>query len=347
MALKIVGESYLDIADKYKRIDAGNVTTPIIEALAINNEIMYDAVAMQCSHGLVNKTKIRTGLPTPTWMRYYQYVKPNKSDVMQLTEGTGMLKAYSAVDRKMVDEAGADGRKLRMSEDMAFLEGFSQEWARTLFYGNSYQHPERFLGLAPRYSKLSTPEGKRNIIPGFKTDEDRSSGDYRKTTVPTFTAANSTSIWLVHWSDRTCSSLYPQGSKAGIQMEDLGVQLEMTTEGYREFYVSKYELSCGLSLRDWRYVVRICNIDTTKLWQYDFEAMMILALNNQHSQEGGKVAFYCNRAVRAALSIYTTRKDNMYFHFEDFGLPRPVMTFQGFPVRMCDSILNTESVVAA
>ena len=53
---------------------------------------------------------------------------------------------------------------------------------------------------------------------------------------------------------------------------------------------------------------------------------------------------YCNRTIHAALSKLARAATTYTLTFEQFG-GRPVLTFQGIPVRRCDAITNAETVI--
>ncbi|MCI4573929.1 major capsid protein, partial [Escherichia coli] len=137
--------------------------------------------------------------------------------------------------------------EFRLSEDRAFIEAMNQQMAQTLFYGDSSVNPQQFMGLSSRYSSLSAGNAQ-NIIDAGGTGTDN------------------TSIWLVVWGENTVHGIFPKGQKAGIQMEDKGqVTLEDANGGKYEGYRTHYKWDNGLALRDWRYVVRIANIDVSNL----------------------------------------------------------------------------------
>ena len=60
--------------------------------------------------------------------------------------------------------------------------------------------------------------------------------------------------------------LFPKGSKAGLTHEDLGEQTVYNSDGTRlQAFATRYQWKNGLVVKDWRYVVRICNIDISDL----------------------------------------------------------------------------------
>jgi hypothetical protein len=124
----------------------------------------------------------------------------------------------------------------------------NQTMAQTLFYGNTAVNPERFMGLAPRFSAISGADNAQNIIDAGGTGSDN------------------TSVWLVVWGTNTVFGIYPKGSKAGLFHEDLGLidAFDANNNRYRA-YADRWQWKCGLHVKDWRYVVRICNIDVSDL----------------------------------------------------------------------------------
>ena len=117
-------------------------------------------------------------------------------------------------------------------------------------------------------------------------------------------------------------------------------------------------------MRDWRYVVRICNIDTTDLaagtttQALTAATLLIKAMARAFSRIPmmgmGRAAFYGNRTVKEFLSIQAMDKAQNVLRFTDglnqFGEVSPgsvspggTLVFQGVPVRTVDRILNTEA----
>lgn len=189
---------------------------------------------------------MRTGLPSATWRMLNYGVPPSKSTTAQVTDTVGMLETYSEVDKELADLNGQTAEFL-LSESLAFLESMNQEMAETLIYGDTTVHPQRFTGLSARFNSLAAKNGVNIIDAGG-------------------TGSNLTSIWLVVWGENTVHGLFPKGSKAGLQQEHKGqVTLEDENGGKYEGYRTHFQWKNGLTVRDWRYVVRIANIDISKL----------------------------------------------------------------------------------
>ena len=319
------------LADVARRLDRDGKIDKLAEILNQTNEVLDDMVFVEGNLPTGHKTTIRTGLPTATWRILNYGVQPSKSTTAQVTDTCGMLEAYAEVDKKLADLNG-NTAEFRLSEDRAFIEAMNQQMAQTLFYGNVAVAPERFHGLAPRFGAMSGSASSANIL---------SAGG---------AGANNTSVWLVCWGENTVHGIYPKGSKAGLQHEDKGqVTLQDPGGGSYEGYRSHYQWDIGLTVRDWRYVSRVANIDVTALTKdaatgADLIDLMVQALELLPDLKMGRPAFYCNRTVRSFLRRQIANKKNVHLSMQEVAGKR-VVAFDEIPVRRVDQIINTESAV--
>ncbi len=319
----------LDVA---KRLDPDGKIASIVEIMNASNEVLTDLSMVEGNLPTGNKTTIRTGLPTPTWRKLYGGVQPTKSTTAQVTDNCGMLEAYAEVDKALADLNG-NTAAFRLSEDAAHIEGMSQELASTLFYGNEATEAEAFTGLAPRFNSLSA-QNADNIINAGGSQSDN------------------TSIWLCVWGPQTGFGIYPKGSQGGLQMEDKG---QVTIEnvdgngGRMEGYRTHYRHDMGLTIRDWRYFVRVANIDVGDLSTLantkNLITWMIQASERIPSFGQGRACFYVNRTIREKLRLGIQEKIANNLSWETVAGKR-VMTFDDIPVRRTDALVNTESVVS-
>lgn len=320
----------LTLADHAKRIDPDGKIPMIVEMLSQTNEILDDMLFMEGNLPTGHQTTVRTGLPQTFWRLLNQGIQPSKSTTAQVTEACGILEAWSEVDEE-VAELNGNVNAFRISEAQAFLEAMSQEKAETLFYGNSSVNPEEFNGFAVRYSDLSAANAQ-NIIDAQGTGSDNSS------------------IYLVVWGEKTCHGIFPKGSKAGLIHNDLGKQTIENADGSLYLgYRDQFKFKCGLALKDWRYVVRICNIDISELVAgtgADIVNLMIKAIHRVHKLTAGKACFYMNRSIIQYLDIQ--RKDTAVqgtgiSYKEVDGVN--YMSFRGIPIKQTDALLETEARV--
>ena len=329
--LSVVNPTLLDLA---KRTDPDGRIADIVEILNETNEILMDMSWVEGNLPTGHRTTIRSGLPAPTWRKLYGGVQPTKSTTVQVTDNCGMLEAYSEVDKALADLNG-NTAAFRLSEDKPHIEGISQEIADTIFYGNEGSEPEAFTGFAPRFN-LTTASNGENIILGGGSDTDNAS------------------IWLIVWGPNTAHGIVPKGSKAGLQMEDKGqvtVEDADGSNGRMEAYRTHYRFDAGLSVRDWRYVVRIPNIDKSLLTVdvstgANLSDLMFRALEMIPNLGAGRPAFYMSRNTRSFLRRQTADKvKNATLTIENVG-GVPMMSFHGVPVRRVDALAADEALVS-
>jgi len=344
----IIGNVALTYADWAKRMDDGYRVARIIELLSQTNEILDDMIVLEGNLPTGHKTTTRTGLPQATWRLLNAGVPNAKSTTAQITDTCGNLETYAVIDKDIADLNG-NTAEFRLSEVKAFLEGMSQQVASTLIYGNQHVNPERFTGLAPRYSTLTVASSQtaNNVLSGGGT------------------ASTNTSLWITTWGSDTLHGTFPKGKITGLQHRDMGewpVQDASgnTYQAYRDHF--KWEI--GLTLRDWRYAVRIANIDVTQLtgvsaanlinlvvrglYRMPTAPSMATAIQTSDSPEVranmGRVVIYCNRVIRTYLDLQAMNKTNVLLRLEEYN-GKVVTTFRGIPVRTCDAILNNEAQV--
>lgn len=305
----------------------------VAEILTETNEMLLDVPFFEGNLPTGHRTTIRTGIPEPTWRMFYGGVQPTKSTRAQITDNTAMLEAYAEVDKALADLNG-NSAAFRLSEDYAHLEGMSQAAQQAFIYGNESLNPDQFNGLAPRFNSLSAANAD-NIIDGGGTGSDNSS------------------IWLVVWGQNTCHGIYPKGLSGGLTMQDMG---EVTIEnvdgqnGRMQGYRSHYSWKLGLCVRDWRYIVRIPNIDRSLLTA-DISAganlpnLMFEAMERLPSLTAGTPVFYMDRSIRSMLrQQLSSAVKNATLTWENVGGIRTAM-FQETAIRRVDRLAVNEARV--
>ena len=321
--------TYLDLAN---RLDPNDKVAAIIELLNETNEIIDDMASKEGNLVTGNKTTVRTGLPSATWRLLNYGVQPSKSQTKPVVDTTGNLEAYAEVDKDLANLNG-NTAAFRLSEDRAFLEAMNQEMAEALFYGNTAVTPEKFTGLSPRYATLSSDPSNSgsNIIDAGGTGTDN------------------TSIWLVVWGESTIHGIYPKGSVGGFHHQDLGEEsLSDGAGGLYQGYRTHYKWEIGLTVRDWRYAVRIANIDwsatITDSSAPDLVKLMIEAIEMIPNLNMGTPVFYMRREIRTALRNQIRTDSNVQLTVDTVAGKR-VVSFDEIPVKRVDQLINTEARV--
>ena len=175
---------------------------------------------------------------------------------------------------------------------MAFIEAMDEQMAQTLFYGNANVTPESFTGYSVRFGAISGAGNKQNVIDAGGT------------------GSVNASIYLIVWGENSTYG-FPEGMKAGLLHDNLGEETVEVTAGIAgsrmRAYRDRWQWKAGVALKDWRYVVRICNIDTTNLVGItngaDIYTLMIKAMHRVPDIKSGKAAFYMNRTCFEYLDI--------------------------------------------
>ena len=343
----------LTLADWAKRRDPDGSMATIVNILSQSNEILDDGVFREANGPTSHRVTVATGLPDVYWRQVNQGIYPSHGTTAQIDEGIGMLESRSEVDIALA-RLESDERALRLSEARMRLEAMNQELSSTMIYGNTAANPERFMGIAPRYSSLSAGNAQNIFDCGG-------------------TGANNTSIYLIGWGDETCHFIFPKGSSAGIEQRDLGEQSvdvysnssgTGTYTGKMQALVDWYCIKTGMVLKDWRYAARICNIDVSALTGFGTgssgtQDLDSFGTNILHKMAESiyrlpnpgmcKPAFYMNRTVHSALSRMAMEKQIGVLTIEQglssFGTARQYLSFMGIPIRRVDSIINAEGRV--
>ena len=114
-----------------------------------------------------------------------------------------------------------------------------------------------------------------------------------------------------------------------------------------------------MGVKDWRYVVRICNIDISDLLGVtgtqattaatSLTKLMARATYRIPNMAMGRAAFYMNRTVHSGLSIAAMDKTQNVLEIQkglsQFGTAKSYLSFLGTPLRQVDSLLTTEARV--
>lgn len=329
--MAVVGSLVMTLSDLGKAAGSNTSLARIIEILNQQNEMLEDILWMECNDGSSHKSSIRTGLPFGTWRMLYQGVQPSKTTRAQVRDTCGMLENYAEPDKALVDMS-ADPAQTRLSEGKGIMEGMNQQVQQAFIYGNERVVPQMFTGFSPRYNSKSAGTGANVIDAGG-------------------TGLDNCSIWYVVWGEDTAFGLYPRGMPAGLQHRDLGEDTVQLPDGSRyQCYRDHFKWSCGMGIRDWRYIVRIANIDVSDLTTDVNKLKALVALMIQASElirtaGMGKAAWYMNRNTASKLRQAILEKVGLNLTWETVA-GKKVMMFDGVPIRRVEQMLNTEALVA-
>lgn len=341
--------SWPTILDVASRTDAEGNIPDVAEMLSQSNDMYIDMPMMKANERTSHMFVFRTSMPAGAWRQYNQGVPIAKSTTAKSRVSLGMLEDYSQVDRALAEHTG-DVEGFRRSEDVAFLEGMGQTIAQTLIYGNTVATPAEFMGLAPFYNTINvnSAQNAANVLSGGGT------------------GVSNTSLWMLGWGPDTIFGVFPEGSHAGLDMEDKGdVTPAYDSAGNRfEAYTGWFRQQIGLVPKDWRFGARVPNIDVTSAGLAGPNALDIFATmaemqflfpkltsstsgitkTDAPQDVGVHTVFYANRTLLHWMQVQSMRNRNVLARIEDYA---GIVTdnWRGIPVRCVDQILNTEAAV--
>ncbi len=337
--MSTVGMRSLTLADYAKRLGPDKQIGRVMEILEQSNEILDDAMFLEANNVTSHRTVIRTGLPESYWRSINRGVPKAKSRTTQVDDRIGILETWSVVDSALAELNGQQADFL-LSEERAFLESMNQEVARTIFYGDTADNVAAFQGLSSRYNTLDAAraEDAMNVVDAGGT------------------GPNCTSAWLCVWGDLSLHMIYPKGTTSGLRREYLG-RCPIVDDDANEYmgYKTNYSWSLGLCVRDWRYVVRVANIDTAQLDALmsggspaasgnALVRCMIKAHNLIPNIRLGRPAWYMNRNVKTLLDLMAAEKTNVNLTMANFA-GETVTAFKGVPIRQVDALANNEAAL--
>lgn len=329
--LSVKNPTLLDVANAS---DPNGKIAAIAEIMNQTNEVLDDMTFKEGNLVTGEKVIVRTGIPAPTWRKMNGGVQPVKSTTAALTFNCGQLANYSEIDKDVADLNG-NTSAYRLSQDRPIIEGINQEFTTTLFYGNDHTTPESFMGLSSFYND-STAKNAENLILGDGVGTDNAS------------------IWLIVWSPETIYGITPKGMPAGLRHTDKGIVTIENADGANgrmEAYRSYYQMFGGVAVKDWRYAVRIANIDKSNLKKdaasgSDLLDLMFQAIEQIPALNMGRPVFYMSRTIRSFVRRQATNATkSSTLTIENVG-GKQLMTFNGIPMKRVDALAADETLVA-
>lgn len=341
----------LTLLDLTSRMDSAQKQAHIAELLSQSNCLIRDMPFIEGSEIFGHQFVFRNSIPAGSWRYLNQGTPLSKSTTGKSTIGMGSLTGYSQIDKLLAVGSG-NVAEFRRNEDVAFVEGMGQTIEQTAWYGNTATNPAEFMGFSTFYNTVAvgTAQNAQNVIDGGGTNSDNAS------------------IWLVCWGERTVTGVYPRGSKAGLNSEDLAdTRAAYDSAGNMfEAWTTYFEQNMGLCPMDWRQVARICNIDVTNAGLAGPNALDLFVAMSQMVMQPpamGKMVsgitetdapndsvpsirprIYTNRTVRFWMDVQGMRDRNVLNTQKDAaGMVQD--DFRGIQICISDQLLTTEARV--
>lgn len=297
----------------------------ISEVMTERNEMLLDIPWRQCNRILSEHFPRRTSLPTGTFRKAYQGVATKTSTTQPVVEPVALLESLSEIDEDIVDNA-PDPMGFRRTEDIAFVEGLSQQLADAYLESQQAGDPEKFDGLKIRLNDLN----QTNVIDGGNS--------------------GGTSIYVIDWGPRQVYGIYPAAAAKrgtlGLQMIDKDVVhvLDDSSNTYH-VYRTQFKWWTGLCIRDELATARYANINPTIGGANSFNEDLLIELIDRCHFRIATTRMYVNVRVKSQMRIRLKDKGNVNFSTREGLGGVEVLTFMDVPVRRFDAIKTDESVV--
>ena len=314
------------LAELRQRMTPDGMIDTIAEVIDEVNEFVPDIQWMEANDKTSHLYTKRVAYNTPQVRRLNYGTTPSKTTTAQDREVLMMTEDWSEIDTKEARLSG-NAAGYRYTEDIGFVEGFSQAVNGYYIYGSGQD--EEITGLANRLAAIGT-----SVYDAGGTGTLLSS------------------IYLCEWGPNLFG-IYPTGSQAGLDYEDKGVVTSETAGGSgrrMDIYRSRWGWDFGLVNKDIRAIARVANIltsDPSAASPTDISNKLIYALNKMaHGTRGRGTIAYCNSDVYTILDILAKDKSNVFLSWsEKWG--EPVMAFRNqIPIRQEDQILSSEDQVS-
>jgi hypothetical protein len=329
----LLDTAYPTLAEMAKTWDPDGRHAQVVQLLTQSNEILMDMPIMPSNEKTGHLTSVQSGLPDVFLRGLNEFIPSTKGTFDQIRENMATIESFLSVDKKEADISG-NAQQYRMEQGNGHAESMNQAMSTYLFYGSHAADKKQFDGFATRYSSLSAGNGG-NIVDGGGTGSDN------------------LSIWLVGWGPLKTMAIYPKHTMAGLDHKDWGEVLETKTVNgavkQMAVYKDQWMWDLGLTVMDWRYVVRIANIDVSDLNSGsppDLPELMRDAVELPPFEGTAKFVWYMNRTARKYL-----RKQSVGDVSTGGGLTfdnvagKKVRMWDEYPVRIVDALTNNESRV--
>lgn len=333
---------FLTLADFRKQLDPRGDVARVSKILDQSNELNQYAPNVEANGVFTHTETIEAGLPEVYYISINQGAPPSKAVTAQVTEGLSVLTGRSIVHRELVIDPKKRAAMRAYQADRT-IAAMGQKDGSTSIYGNPKVDSKQYAGLAIRYATFAEANAQ-NIINGGGSDD-------------------LTSIYLLGLHPETIFFLYPAGASKtmGIDRHDYGMRSIQDPNGsagsYMDVYEETFALRRGLCVKNWRYGVRICNVDTGDLiatsgTQATSAATNIVRLmaraREKPPREGGagvRWVWLMNKTVMTGLQLLAMEKQSNVLTIEQ-GVDSFRMRAFGYPIACMDQILNTEAAVA-
>jgi hypothetical protein len=309
--------------------DAGIVR--LAEVMTETNEVQRDISWVRSNQLTSNIHYKRTVMPTAQSRQLNEGISSSVSKKEAHTDTCVQVATRSDVDIALLDIA-PDPAEFLAQEARPHMTALAEMTVHGIFKGDV---EGGILGFETRLNKLNLPGNKKNQIVDAGG-----------------TGQNLGSIYIIKWDPDEVTGIYPMNTTAGLNIEILAKHMVDDKAG-KKFIAHTTEFSqfYGLSVRDYRYVSRLCNIDldlvlNDQAAQVNLFNKLITAKNRIYNVSSGHVFMYMSPELANLIEIAGWNKTNALIGYrEDIQNDTRILSFSGIPIRKNDFMSDPETQV--
>ena len=338
------GSRYITFRDILSgRTPNGFVDKDIVELMAQENPVLQDVLWKQCNKGREDFVTIRTGMPEAVLRAFYEGFKGAKTSKRQVTNACATATTGIEFDWRMYEQ-DKDKAAFLADEQRAHSSILGDKVASLLFYGDVAGDPKGINGFAKTFGLYGETSGANMVL------DDAKAAFYCLNGGDNGGTQERRSIFLIGWGARSAHGIFPEGSSAGIKIEQLTKQYVDDGDGGR-LAVGLQEMNwdCGLNIRDFRYCGRVCNInvasDPTGSGATDI-TKLVRKLVTRCRSTGVTQRLYMSRLVFEAVAEQFEKKtQGNAVKYADLEQKKD-SALLGIPVSFCDCMNIDEAAVS-
>lgn len=329
MAGSIADGQALTLADYESMVTDKDVSRKVLIHTIRDYMPFFDqGVILPANNGDTDKGQIITKYPEGQLRAYNEGWDAEEVLGAAARYTASMVRTRSVVDVSLYNTRKPGEREAwRLRKDEGFMKGLARQAVRRVFYGDPSVDARDCLGLSQIVVPTSEAFGARCINAGGTT------------------AGKLTDIWLINWKPDGMYMFYPQGGEGpGLTVDNMGEQYinDKNQKAFRAL-VTEFGWDIGVAAYDPEAVVRICNVDTSKLSKKnttsgapDLIDLMTQALEKLPDDASGRIAFYMNDTIRSVLRRQMQNKDNAFLTWAEIA-GRKVLSYGDTPIHKLGS----------
>lgn len=339
MADPIMGQMFPTLLDfKNKYAPGENEVADVCEILYKTNP-MFEHIPWRAGNQLTGNTFfVRTELPTAHTRAVNQGIQRSMSKTTSYTETTEEFVTSYHADLHAMNElfaGSSDANAYLAGEEKPHIYALGQKVLEAMLYGNN---PAGIRGFMTRLGSLSGEYADQVIDASEVITPDAQNPKFR-------------SILMVKWNPNEVTGIYNKHGDMGMTVKRFEAQVPDRDGNPFMAYVVNMHWHAGLMIRNREYVLRIANIDISKLNtaanRTKLFELMLRGKNKIKTSDSGNMIYYMSNDLYTPIELAAIEKGNLALSYEHIQNDVTVTRFAGYELSKNDIMdFDEEKVVA-